>query len=442
MYNTYFSALVAAVCLLGVGSSVAHADCPWTVTGKLKVEHRLSELKAAYGVSALENVEVKVSAKEKVPVIGWGTWNAWPTVRTRSDGSFIVNNTKNCDQRRFKIEVQFKDDDLEVRHEHATSSVDKVKWYTIVDESSGEHAAGTTAYGDKVFRAGAAHDLNDDEAWSHADIWFLYKKAIAKAASYGSDYAFTSQVKIKYPHNSDIANDNVESSYANPTTKVIYIFKSNDGKEDQFTVGTLLHEMGHAWAYDHTSGEICLTETLLLNGDTHGLVDDSCVGFHEGWAQFYADEMERALLGGTKKLPFSRPELNSVGGTVATALTSKNLVQRHDDGWWSVFHTLSTPALFMYDFGSPTSATPKPAISAMNVVGVACPSPNVSFKDVMTVFNVGGAYTKKLSRSETTIDSFLNRAAARLSSLSSEHAETVKKLVDPASTVQPLGELC
>ena len=57
----------------------------------------------------------------------------------------------------------------------------------------------------------------------------------------------------------------------------------------------------------------------------------------------------------------------------------------------------------------------------------------------MSVFNAGGAYTKNLPRSETTIDSFLNRASARLSSLSGEHAETIKKLVDPASMMQPLS---
>jgi hypothetical protein len=442
MHTAHCGAAVM-VALVGVGPDMAHAaDCNWTVKGTLKVEHRLSELKTAYGTSPLQNVEVKVSAKERVPVIGWGTWNGWPTVRTRSDGSFTVTNTKNCDQRRFKVEVQFKDDDLEVRHEHSTSSVDKVKWYTIIDESSGEHAAGTTDYGDETFRASGAHDLNDDEAWSHADIWFLYKKAIAKAASYGSDYAFTTQVKVKYPHNSDIARDDVEASYANPSTKVIYIFRSNDGREDHFTVDTLLHEMGHIWAYNHTSGEICLTETLLLHGDTHGLVDDGCVSFHEGWAEFYADEMERALLGGTKKLPFSRPELNRAGGSVASALTSKSLMQRHDDGWWSVFHTLSTPALFIYKFGTPTDTTPRPTIEAMSVAGVACPSPNVSFKDVMSVFNAGGVYANKLSRSETTINSFLDRAAGRLGNLSDPHRDTIKTLVDPASTVQPLDELC
>jgi len=74
--------------------------------------------------------------------------------------------------------------------------------------------------------------------------------------------------------------------------------------------------------------------------------------------------------------------------------------------------------------------------------GVACPSPNVSFKDVMSVFNAGGQYPDKLSRSETTIDAFIDRAAARLASLSVENAETIKKLVNPASLVQPLDELC
>lgn len=191
-----------------------------------------------------------------------------------------------------------------------------------------------------------------------------------------------------------------------------------------------------------TSGGICLTETLVLNGNTHGLVDDHCVGFHEGWASFYADEMERALLAGTKVLPFSRPELNDNGGSVSPALTSKSLVQRHDDGWLSVLHTLTTPALFIYKFGAPGETTPKPRIEAMPVYGVACPSPNVSFKDVMTVFNADGQVADKLSRHDTTIDAFLDRAAARLSTLSVEQAETIKKLVNPASSLQPLSELC
>ncbi|HFE45332.1 MAG TPA: hypothetical protein ENJ18_07525, partial [Nannocystis exedens] len=177
-----------------------------------------------------------------------------------------MSRTKNCDGRRFKVEVKFADSSLEARHERATSSPTKVKWYTIVDESSGEHAAGTTNLGTKTFRSGGAFDLNDDEAWSHAEIWFLYKKALAVAASYGADYAFSGQVKVKYPHNSAVVSDSREASYANPTTKVIYIFRSKGGTNDHFDVNSLLHELGHRWAYDHTSGEACLTEGLLIGG--------------------------------------------------------------------------------------------------------------------------------------------------------------------------------
>lgn len=416
---------------IALAPATADAACNWTVKGDLKVQHRLTELKQQYGTSALENVEVKVSAKHKVAGV-WGTWGSWSTVRTKADGTFSTTESKNCANRRFKVEVKFQDSDLEVRHETATSSTTKVKWYTILEETSGSRSAGTYNIGTKTFMANGAKDLKDDEAWAHADIWFLYKKAIAKAASYGSAYAFTTKIKVKYPHNSWVAGDNVEASYANPTTKVIYIFRSNDGKEDHLNVGTLLHEMGHIWAYNHTSGEICLTETLVTKGNTHGLVGDSCVAFHEGWAEYFSDEMTRALLGGDKQLPYARPKLQSMG------LTSQSLVQRHDDGWWSVFHTLSTPKLHNYDFNTATSGR----VTLDPTKLMQCQSPNVTFKQVMSVFNAGGSYSSKLSRSETTITSFLDRAAARVSGLSSADASTIKALVNPASTVQARDNMC
>lgn len=422
-----------------LSSDDARASCAWTVKGTLKVDHRLAELASQFGTSALANVEVRVSAREQVLGV-WGTWNAWPTVRTNASGVFSVANTKSCDGRRFKVEVKFADDDLEVRWEHSTSSPTKVKWYTVLDEGAGEHAAGTTDLGVRTFASGGAFDLNDDEAWSHADIWVLYKKALATAASFGSASAFTGQVQVKYPHNSDVVSDTREASYANPTTKVIYIFRSNDGTRDHFNVPTLLHELGHRWAYDHTTGEVCLTETLLLNGDTHGLVGDSCVAFHEGWAEYFADEMKRAIVGGTKKLPFSRPHLaTGVGGVV---LGSEALLQRHDLGWWSVFHTLSTPLLHKYDFGTATSGTPASSIALKSMLPIGCTSPDISFQEVMSVFLAGGTYTNNLSRGETTIEGFLERAAARLGDLSEADGETIESLVDPASTLQPSAGFC
>ncbi len=357
-------------------------------------------------------------------------------VRTKSDGTFSITETKTCYDRRFKVEVKFQDDDLEVRHRTATSSLTKVLWYTILDETSGSHEAGTVDIGTKTFNANGAHDLDDPDAMAHAEIWVLYRLAIAKAASFGSDYAFTTQIKVKYPHNSDVAPDNVEASYANPTTKVIYIFESNDGTEDHLSVGTLLHEMGHIWAYNHTTGESCLTETLLLTGNTHGTVSDSCVAFHEGWAEYFADEMERALLGGTKALPYGRPML------VTKTLTSKSVVERNDDGWWSVFHTLSTPNLHQYEFGTSTSGTPSNKISkTANTLLLSCESPSVTFKQVMSVFNDGDGLNK-LARTDTTIAKFLDRAIARLSGLNAEDGASIERLVDPTSSVEPKGEFC
>lgn len=425
--------LVSAAMLTAID---ARASCPWKIDGKLKVNHKLADLDAR-GDGSLKGVEVRVSAKEQLVPTVWGTWNGWPTTRSSDDGSFSVSNTKDCHSRRFKIEVRFKDTDLEVRHELSTSSLEKVKWYTILDESSGEHASGTTDFGAFTFNIGGAEDLNDNEAWSHADIWYLYKKAIAQAASYGSDYAFTSPVIVKYPHNSDIISDSVEQSYCNPTTQVIYIFRSNDGLVDHYTVDTLLHELGHKWAYNHTSGEFCLTEGLLISGGTHGLMTDHCVAFHEGWAEFFANEMERAIFGGDKRLPHARPILYNTFG-----LTTPDRMQRHDEGWWSIFHTLTTPKLHNYDFGTATSVTPAGDIAPIRIVAINCSSPDLALKDVMTVFNSSQTYTKDLSRAETTIEAFMERAAARLGGLSGDQGETIEKLVDPSSTVQPASELC
>jgi hypothetical protein len=271
------------------------AKTTWTVKGKIAVAHQLAELIDKFdGESPLKGIEVKISAKAKVPIIGWGTWNSWGTVRTNSKGEFSISKSKNHDLRRFKIEVKFQDDDLAVRHEHATSSLTKVKWYTIIEESSKEHKAGTVDFNQRTFKSGGKHDRGDFEARRHADIWVLYQMVIDHVAAMGSDFAFTTQVKVKYPHNG-ITGDAVEAPYANPTTKVIYIVKNSRG--DYFNTDTLLHELGHIYAYNHVSGEICLTEGLLMDGSTHGLVDDHCVAFHEGFAQYWSDKLREELFG-------------------------------------------------------------------------------------------------------------------------------------------------
>lgn len=404
----------------------------WTVKGKLAVDHQLPELAAKFGgESCLKNVDVKVSARKKVLGV-WGTWNGWGTDRTNSRGEFSISKEKDRSDRQFRVKVKFQDDELEVRHRTATSSTTKVKWYTIWDESQ-ERGPGTFDVGKRTFRSGGPDALGDFEARRHADIWVLYQMASEHMASFGGDYAFQTKVKVKHPHDG-IVGDGQEASYANPTTKLIYIVQNS--RRDDFKTDILLHELAHIWAYNHMSGEICLTETLLMNGSTHGLVDDSCVAFGEGFAEWWKDKMQEELFGTAPPLPRSRRGLADLG------LTSRALVQRHDDGWLSVLHMLTTPDLHKHDFGTQTSGST--FVAAASGVHLGCQSPTLGFKNVLKIFlaNASKGYSKKLSRSETTVEAFLERAEALLKKMKPAYRDLYLELADPTSTVQPADELC
>ena len=179
--------LALAVWLLP-GLSAHAANCTWTVEGKAKVEHQLSELRDKYGAtSPLQGIKVKLQARKKVAGF-WGNWAKWDEVTTRSDGSFEVTRKKSCDGRRqFKVLFKFQSDDLEVRHAKATSSTTKVKWYEVHNDKSKDvaRASHSIDLGDLTFRPPEKFEmgdtgkstwlhsawLTDSEARAHADIW-------------------------------------------------------------------------------------------------------------------------------------------------------------------------------------------------------------------------------------------------------------------------------
>lgn len=405
----------------------AQANCNWTVKGRLSVKHR-DVMQELGSVSDLENVQVKVSAMSKVAGVWSGKWGSWGTVRTDSAGNFSVSQSKGCGDRRFRVKVKFDDSDLEVRHEKATSSTTKVKWYTVINDV--QRSSGTYDIGRRYFDGVSAHDLKDFEAWSHASIWVLYKKAIDRMKKMGPDFAFTTKIKVKYPHDG-VAGNAAEESYANPTTKVIYIVK-NSAPKDRLEPSTLLHELGHIWAYNHSQGEICLTEALVTTQNTHGIVDDHCVAFHEGFAEWWSEEMRRELLGTAMPLPKGRGWLANRGaGTLSK-------VQRFDDGWTSVFRTLRLEDIQRYDFNTSGDVETR-----THLVGT-CDLPKLGFKNVLNVFNASAAagYDKKLVRNDTTIDAFLTRVTAIAAKFKTDHKSAYKKLVNPQRNEQPGALLC
>jgi hypothetical protein len=409
------------------------AKCNWTVTGKLAVKHKLQELKEKFnGESLLKGVIVNVSARKKIGAL-WGPWGNWGSVRTNRNGKFLISKRKSCDKRKFRVRVKFKSSNLEVRHKKS-HPLNWVKWHTVIKNR--RHRAGRISYGQLTFKPGGKRALGSFEARRQADIWVLYKMAIRHVRRMGRGYAFTTKVKVKYPHKGPVKDD-IESSYADPTTKEIWIIKNS--KKDQFSTRTLLHELGHIWAYNHSSGEICLTQELLKPPHTtHGLVKDHCAAFHEGFAEYWMGKMLQALFGKSAPLPFNRKWLASKYG-----LTALRRVQRHDRGWVSVFRMLTTPNIHKYDFGTALTGA-EGYVVAKSSARKGCTSPKITFKNILRAFNPRSSkgYPKQLARKETTISKFLNRSAAILGPMTGKHSTMYKKLADPSKTSQPSDSLC
>jgi hypothetical protein len=286
-------------------ATAAKADCTWKVSGTVKVQSQEQELIDKFGAQIpLKGIQVKVSGA----TIGW--FDSWGTVTTDANGKFTLTKQKSCEDRKLKIEVKFQNDNLEIRHEHATTDLlTNVKWYTIVEDSERRREAGTIQIVPTVFDAGKNHDLNDSEARSHADIWVMANALRDHLASYGSSFKFTKQSVIKYPHNG-IASDNVESSYCNPITQVVYIYKSNDGTEDHLNVQTVYHEMMHSWAFQHTSGELDLATNLIFTGSTHCANEKEHISFNEAFAEFAMERLYEEIYGQWKLVSNQRRRLH------------------------------------------------------------------------------------------------------------------------------------
>lgn len=407
--------------------------CSYTVRGELAVDHQLQELEDAYGTSPLANVLVKVSGKEKVLGV-WGWYASWGEVRTDSSGEFELTVSKSCNAHRFKVEVKFQDSELEVRHEHSTSSLTQAKWYLIHELANGEWKGGTKDVGTKTFAAGGAQELGDDEPRAHADIWVLYKDAIDYIDGLGSSTDFNGLVAVKYPHNSLLVADDIESSYANPLTNDIYI------QEDHFNADTLLHELMHVWAYQHSTGEDGMAVELLQNGGTHGLVDESFVAFHEGFAEYAKDELLAGIYGLDPVLPFSREEHFDDG------LVTLSLLERHDDGWLSIFRTLTLPKIWDYDFlegnSSPGS---KYVVEDTSLLSQStCESPEADLHDVLLSFESSSSagHASVIDDSEMNVADYLDRFEDIVSGFGETDEDRYKSYIDPADDTQPHDDYC
>lgn len=427
-------------------------DCTWTVSGVVKVRSQQPELVGKFGeLIPLKGIKVKVSGA----TIGW--FDEWKTVTTDAEGRFSVRMEKSCEDRKLKIEVKFQSDNVELRHEHSTSNlVTDVKWYTIVEDADRRRQPGNIEILPTVFDAGKPNDLSNSEARSHADLWVIANTLRNHIAGYGSSFAFSGQSAIKYPHNSDVVGDNVESSYCNPATQVIYIFKSNDGREDHLNVRTVFHEMMHSWAFQHCSGELDLATNLIFTGSTHCANEKEHISFHEAFAEFAMERLYEEIFGMPHTLPFNRDALKeglSCEGSTDRITTLRGM-EVHEYGWMSLFRMLTTKDLHKYTYGGEASSTnPDPYSSGNSSVFISipsgaqiaytCPNPmNFTLKDILNVFlsHSSKGFTDKLKKSEMNFNAFLDRASRILGF--TDKVAAIKNLLDPSKTTEPRDELC
>src|SRR5436853_39901 len=87
--NKLLSSVVMALAIITAGSTIARADCPWTVSGTVKVHSQESELITKYGADIpLKGIKVKISGA----TIGW--FDEWGTVTTDANGKFTLRISK------------------------------------------------------------------------------------------------------------------------------------------------------------------------------------------------------------------------------------------------------------------------------------------------------------------------------------------------------------
>jgi hypothetical protein len=456
----------------------------WTIRGRVLVRHELQELTDTYGaISPLTGMRVRVQARERIAGT-WGSWKSWGQVMVQEeDGSFEISKVKSANNRRFRVQVQFKNADLVIFGanrslirqasrllrltvvttllkevlldqilQHFTRLPYQSPWHTIhVDRMRQGREHGMIDLPNMTFQRTAAEDLGDEIARRHADLWFLYNRVRELFDDIGPDYGFKKRIAVKYPHNNPLIGNGIETSYASPENYLIYMVRNRD--TDDYQMGFLLHELMHIWAYQHSRREKGLAWQLIVHRDTHDLQERTWVAFHEGFAEYAYHQVYRRLFGKNPRydlagspppeiepVPLSRNRLTS---NVYNIVTLDDM-ERHDWGWVSAFNLLTTPRIIRYTFNRPPFTDWHVQIRYRRRANMICDDPSMGFGDVLRLFltDNSAGLAKQLRRSEMNFERFFARAIAVVPQFDAAARDAFLRLLDPADTTEPRDLLC
>ncbi len=452
----------------------------WTVKGRIAFKPQFTETREEYGdVVALPGVRVQVSAKEsKLDP----TWDEWADVYVGSDGRFSAKKEKDKSPRYFRVRVMFKDDHLKVYPpndgilktlttavtgvkvvtaleesalENAIAQVSRltydVDWYEVVhdDDKSDKRGPGTVDFGDLTFQSGGRHDLGDRTARRHADIWWLAKKMMSVLSDLHHGLPANRPVAVAHPFQNPLISDNVEASYTNPATGIIHLLENS--RNDHFNAPSLAHEFMHAWAFQHSKGELGLAWQLLLHGTTHdGRQDKTWVAFHEGFAEWASNRLYTEIYNrpatiygdedkatdttlDNRAVPFSRRFLRDAGVKSLTDL------DHYEYGWIAIFTSIVSSDLDRLDPDTDDTWARFPGLRTWSAGALETRGSSVGMSEVLAAFDAAPAkgYPDAMTTKDMNRVAFWKRLLAISSVVTEELRDLSNELLDTGAKKKP-----
>ena len=334
----------------------------------------------------IKGAKVKISGK----IEPWW-WGPWGTVTTSSSGYFSINTGKSCVARKLRVQVKLDSSTLQLRTTQntaqfftvfetpsATSSSDfrSLRLYFGVDSWHG----GLSIPG-KSTTTNSINNLNSNNNEVHAALWAYTRSAI--------DYigAFEQKVFVYYPYDFDYdCEDNTDNCEPNGAVfysskhKIRVSHKFDNTKMKAFR-GTVLHELGHVYYFEHvtTQSNICGTDI-----DRHAQGICPSISFNEGFAQYFSDNLVNILYGNDLYygpdliLPKNRYRLYNDGN-----ISDLSDLERGDFGVKSTLKLITLDNLYGYTFSTYDGSSyfyAEPFHSKF----LSCPTiAKVSFRDIL-----------------------------------------------------------
>jgi len=404
----------------------------WTITGRLTVEENEVNGSGQLMTRPLANVEIEVSASN------FGAYASWGTVRTDSDGYFMLKETKDQSKRKIKVKARFADSELEINTGALANAADFLSPAIEVFEHGNEVEGPTINIGTRCFKAGAGGELGDRDNRRRATAWYVCKTLINTFQAKDAYFDFKGKVKVIYP-----ANVVSGLCYANGITRSVYMHSTN--AKDLWDVQVLIHEFMHLWNYDHNYGTANWFGAVFCPPDlnTHSQAERRPIAFHEGFADFAAWELLHELWGDepnstrTKQLPYTRYAL-----VHDLHLDTVDEVEQNDKGVYRALCLLAGRAIFARRFGDKdTRLSTNPYPEKVDTSGLNCPeNPKLTIWDVLKVFQANPAkgYSTEwqVGNNDYGVRRFVDRASG-LDILDDATKDLLLSLIDPNSREEP-----